>query len=361
MIPGPIEFETNVLQSMSEPTPSHLDPHFIDIFANSLKGFKEVCQTELGQVFIVAGTGTFAMEMAVANLIEQGDNVLVISTGYFGLRYAEILKRYGVNVDIVASETGDIVPMSVIEKHLKSKNYKLLTFTHVDTSTAVLNDAEAICKLATKYNVLSILDGVCSVAGEEIKQDDWGVDVVLTASQKAIGVPPGLALLSVSEKAIELFKKRQTPVPNYYADWNNWLPVMKAYQNKQTSYFGTPPVNLIIALEKSLDNILKEGLNTRFERHKHIATEIRIALKNLGLKMIPKRESIAANTLSAIFYPENMDASILKSINEKGVILAGGLLPELKNSYFRIGHMGATNESQMKTTLNAITAVIQEK
>ena len=136
---------------------------------------------------------------------------------------------------------------------------------------------------------------------------------------------------------------------------------MKAYQNKQTSYFGTPPVNLIIALEKSLDNILKEGLNTRFERHKHIATEIRIALKNLGLKMIPKRESIAANTLSAIFYPENMDASILKSINEKGVILAGGLLPELKNSYFRIGHMGATNESQMKTTLNAITAVIQEK
>ena len=345
---------------MSTPSISHTDADFIQTFANSLKLFKEVCQSKLGQAFIIAGSGTFAMDMAAANLIEQGDNVLVISTGYFGLRYAEILKRYGANVDILESEIGDIVPISVIETQLKSKNYKLLTFTHVDTSTAVLNDAESIGHLGTKYNVLTVLDGVCSIAAEEVKQDEWGIDVVLTASQKAIGVPPGLALLNVSQKAITKFEQRKKLVPNYYADWTNWLPIMKAYENKQAAYFATPPVNLIIALETSLNIILSEGLNNRFKRHKEIGNEMRVALKNLGLKMIPKSEEVSANTLSAPFFPNNIDASILKKISEKGVILAGGLLPSLKNLYFRIGHMGSTNKHELSRTLKAVKAALRE-
>ncbi|MCB9033774.1 MAG: alanine--glyoxylate aminotransferase family protein [Chitinophagales bacterium] len=360
MIPGPIEFENEVLQSMARPTLGHTDPDFITIFANSLKLFKAVCQTNLGQAFIIAGTGTFAMEMAIANLIEKGDEVLVISTGYFGLRYAEMLKRYGANVDILEAAMGNIVPMKDIEAQLKTKNYKLLTFTHVDTSTAVLNDAQAIGALCKKYNVLSVLDGVCSVAGEEIKQDEWEIDVVLTASQKAIGVPPGLALLSVSPKAIEVFNQRQSLVPNYYADWSNWLPIMKAYENKQAAYFATPPVNLIFALEESLNIILKEGLDVRFKRHKENGAEMRAALRNLGLKMIPKSEAVSANTLSAVFYPDNIDASILKLINEKGVVLAGGLLPDIKQQYFRIGHMGSTSNNELSITIKAITSALEE-
>lgn len=171
MIPGPIEFENEVMQCMSIPTPSHVYPDFIAAFSKSLKLLKEVCQSPSGQAFIIAGTGTLAMDMSAANLIETGDKALVVSTGYFGLRFAEILKRYGAEVDVLESEVGDIVAMDDIEQHLKSKSYKLLTFTHVDTSTAVLNDAKSIGALAKKYNVLSILDGVCSVAGEEIKQD----------------------------------------------------------------------------------------------------------------------------------------------------------------------------------------------
>ncbi len=256
MIPGPLEFESEVMLSMAVPTPSHVNPDFISVFSNSLKLLKAVCQSESGQAFIVAGTGTLAMGMAAANLIETGDKALVISTGYFGLRFAEILKRYGADVDILEAQVGDIVSMERIEEQLKSKKYKLLTFTHVDTSTAVLNNAKSIGALGKKYNVLTVLDGVCSVAGEEIKQEAWGIDAVVTASQKAVGVPPGLALLVASQNAMKTFEQRKTPVANYYGDWANWLPIMKAYENKQASYFGTPPVNLIMALEKSLQLIV---------------------------------------------------------------------------------------------------------
>ncbi|MFT5918071.1 MAG: alanine-glyoxylate transaminase/serine-glyoxylate transaminase/serine-pyruvate transaminase, partial [Bacteroidia bacterium] len=156
MIPGPIEFEHEVLQCMAVPTPSHVAPDFIATFSSSLKLMKEIWQCPSGQPFVVAGTGTLAMDMAAANLIEAGDNALVISTGYFGLRYAEILKRYGAKVDVLEAETGDVVALDVIEQQLKSKNYKLMTFTHVDTSTAVLNDAKSMGALGKKYDVLTV-------------------------------------------------------------------------------------------------------------------------------------------------------------------------------------------------------------
>lgn len=359
MIPGPIEFESEVMQSMAVPTPSHVDPDFISVFANSLKLLKAVCQSESGQAFIVAGTGTLAMDMAAANLIETGDKALVISTGYFGLRFAEILKRYGADVDILEAQVGDIVPMERIEEQLKSKKYKLLTFTHVDTSTAVLNDAKSIGALGKKYNVLTVLDGVCSVAGEEIKQEAWGIDVVVTASQKAVGVPPGLALLVASQNAMKAFEQRKTPVANYYGDWANWLPIMRAYENKQASYFGTPPVNLIMALEKSLQLIVKEGLENRFARHLRAGKAMRAAIRALGLELLSKNEAVASNTLTAPLYPSKIDAAtFLKEINQEGIILAGGLLPELKTKYFRIGHMGSVNKADLLATIGAIETVL---
>ncbi|PKH52373.1 alanine--glyoxylate aminotransferase family protein [Tenacibaculum sp. Bg11-29] len=359
MIPGPIEFESEVLQCMAIPTPSHVDPDFIDTFSNSLKLMKEVFQCPSGQAFIVAGTGTLAMDMAAANLIEAGDKALVISTGYFGLRYAEILKRYGAEVDILEAELGDIVSMERIEQQLKFKSYKLLTFTHVDTSTAVLNDAKSIGTLGKKHKVLTVLDGVCSVAAEEIKQEEWDIDVVLTASQKAVGVPPGLALLVASQNAIKAFEQRTSPVANYYGDWTNWLPVMKAYEDRKASYFGTPAVNLVIALEKSLQLIVKEGLDNRFNRHQRAGKAIRAAIEALGLGMLSKNEQVSANALSAPLYPSQMDpATFLQTVNQEGIILAGGLLPELKNNYFRIGHMGSVNKSDLLATIGAIETAL---
>lgn len=355
MIPGPIEFEPKVLQALATPTDSHVSPDFIETFANSLELMRKVWQSKTGQPFIMAGSGTLAMDMAVVNLIEPNDNVLVISTGYFGERYADICKRYGANVTILTTEVGDTVSLNDIEKELSTKNYKLLTITHVDTSTGVLVHPEPILKLAKKYNTLSILDGVCSVAGEEIKQDEWGIDVVFTASQKAIGVPPGLALLMVSEKAMSIFKNRKTPVSNYYADFTNWLPIMQAYESRNPSYFGTPPVNLIYALEVSLQQIISEGMEQRFLRHKKIATAFREAMIALGLKVLPTTKNSSANTLTATFYPENISGNdFLSEVSKNNIILAGGLLPSHKTQYFRVGHMGSVNSNDIIATITAI-------
>ncbi len=355
MIPGPIEFEPQVLRAMSVQTPSHVASNFIEVFGNCLDMMKEVWLAPSGQPFIVSGSGTLAMDMAAANLIENGDNALVISTGYFGNRFKDILDRYGANTTILTANIGDNVALEAIEKELKNKDYKLLTFTHVDISTGVFVDPKSIVSLAKKYNILSVLDGVCSVAGEEIRQEDWGIDVVLTASQKAIGVPPGLALLVASKKAINVWKNRKTQVSNYYADWKNWLPIMKAYQERRPSYFGTPPVNLIVALEKSLKIILKEGIEKRVEKHQKLASAFRLAIEALGLTILPNNTAKAANTLTAIYYPKEIDGSKFSaSMLNNDIIIAGGLHPEIKNNYFRVGHMGAISANDIIATLSAI-------
>jgi len=355
MIPGPIEFEPAVLRAMGEVTTSHVAPNFIETFGTCLDLMKTIWQSPKGQPFIVAGSGTLAMDMAVANLIEKGENALVISTGYFGERFKDILTTYGANVTILTAPIGETVSLKEIENELENKKYKLLTFTHVDTSTGVLVAPEPIAALARKHNVLSVLDGVCSVAGEEIQQDNWGIDVVFTGSQKAIGVPPGLALLVASEKAMLTFKNRKTPVQSYYADFKNWLPIMKAYQNRKPSYFGTPAVNLIRALEVSLKLINKEEITKKVSTNKKYAKAFQKAIEAIGLKMVPVSKKITANTLSAIYYPKEIDGNnFRKQVNVQGVIIAGGLHAEIKADYFRVGHMGALNITDIVATLSAI-------
>lgn len=359
MIPGPIEFEPAVLSAIGAPTTSHVAPNFIETFQQSLKMMREVWLSSDGQPFILAGSGTLAMDSPAANLIEPGDNALVLSTGYFGDRYADILKRYGANVDIIKSELGETIDTVLVENRLKQKKYKLLTFTHVDTSTAVRVDPKPLGELGKKYNVLTILDGVCSVAGEEIRMKEWSIDVVLTASQKAIGVPPGLALFLVSPKAMSIWKKRQTPVLNYYADWSNWLPIMEAYENGKPNYFGTPAVNLIWGLNISLQGILKEGIENVFKRHKKIASACHAALEALGLKMLPKSKDFASYTLSAPYYPDGINGpDFLSDIVSSGVILAGGLHPVNRTKYFRIGHMGAIKPGDLLETIGAIETAL---
>ncbi|MFA6125778.1 MAG: alanine--glyoxylate aminotransferase family protein [Bacteroidales bacterium] len=361
MIPGPIEFEPSVLRAMGSATTSHVVPNFIETFGHSLEMMKEVWQCPTGQPFILSGSGTLAMDSAASNLVEQGDRVLVLSTGYFGDRFADILTRYGADVLVLKAETGGVVHPDLVEDELKKREYKLLLFTHVDTSTAVLVDPVPIGELGLKYGVLTILDGVCSVAGEEIRQEEWGIDVVITASQKAIGVPPGLALMVVSPKAMNVWKARKTQVGSYYSDWSHWLPVMESYENRKPSYFGTPAVNLVAALEVSLQIILNEGLGTRFERHRKTGSAFRYGLRALGLDQVPVNDLVASNTLSAPLYPDGISGTqLLPLISEAGVILAGGLLPGLKDKYFRIGHMGSVNLGDMVTTMSAIESGLRK-
>jgi len=361
MIPGPIEFDAEVLQAMGAPTNSHVAPDFIERFGHALEMMREVWMCPSGQPFIIAGSGTLAMDLAGANLTEPGDKVLVLSTGYFGERFAELFRRYGAQVKVLRAEPGQVVPFIKIEEELAKGDYKILSFTHVDTSTAVRVDARSIGQLGKKFGLITILDGVCSVAGEEIYQEEWGLDVVLTASQKAIGVPPGLALLVASPKAMDAWKNRKEPVSNYYADWTNWLPIMQAYESRKPSYFGTPAVNLIEALEVSLTQLLAEGMNNRFARHKRLANALRSAFAALGLRQIPIDDELAANTLSAPYYPEGVAGpELLKEINQAGIIVAGGLHVDLKAKYFRIGHMGIVNENDILSTIGALESALHK-
>ena len=355
MIPGPIESTPEVLQAMGTATTSHVAPDFIEAFATALKRMREVLMAPSGQPFVIAGSGTLAMEMTAANLIEPGDKALVVNTGVFGDRFAEILERHGAVVKHVSAPgLGDVPPISEIKARLGEGGYRMMTITHVDTSTGVVADVERLAALGREHDVLVAVDGVCSVAGEELRQEEWGVDVVITGSQKAIGVPPGLALVVAGSRAMDVFRRRTAPGVNYYADWSKWLPIMKAYEAREPSYFGTPPVNLVWALNTSLGQILEEGLNVRFERHRMISRAMKEAVTALGMSQVPVRGDIAANTLTAPYFPDGVDRSVLGHMKEAGVVLAGGLHPEIKERYFRIGHMGAVDGADVRVTIGAV-------
>ncbi|MGQ9599029.1 MAG: pyridoxal-phosphate-dependent aminotransferase family protein [Anaerolineae bacterium] len=355
MIPGPIEFEPAVLAALGAPTTSHLDPAFIETFGQALERMRQVFCCLDGQPFILAGSGTLAMDMAGANLTEPGDRVLVVNTGYFSDRFAALLERYGAEITQVRAPVGGRPSLEEVEEALKRHRFKFMTVTHVDTSTGVITDVQGLAALARQYETLIVVDGVCSVAGEELPMSDWGVDVALTASQKAIGVPPGLALLVAGPRAMAAFRRRTSPVRNYYADWTQWLPIMESCEARKPSYFGTPPVNLIWALNVSLGQILAEGMEARVARHRALGQACQQAIQALGLGQVPLQPEYAAHTMTAPRYPSGINgAELLARIREAGVVLAGGLHPAIRTEYFRIGHMGAARLGDVLTTIGAI-------
>jgi alanine-glyoxylate transaminase/serine-glyoxylate transaminase/serine-pyruvate transaminase len=355
MIPGPIEFTPAVMRAMGMPTASHVAPNFIQVFGQALERLRQVFLCPAGQPFVVAGSGTLAMEMAAANLIEPGDRALVVNTGVFGDRFAAILERFGATVtQVCAPAIGDAPAIEEVEAALQDGDFKLMTITHVDTSTAVAADVKSLAALGQQHGVLVVVDGVCAVAGEEMRQEEWGIDLALTASQKAIGVPPGLALIVAGPRAMEAYRQRERPAGSFYADWEQWLPIMEAYEARRPSYFGTPPVNLIWALNISLAQILAEGIEARSARHQRLSRAVKSAVAALGLKQVPVSPERGAVTLTAAYYPDGVDSALLGQIGSAGVILAGGLHPAIKDRYFRIGHMGAVNESDVLATVGAI-------
>jgi alanine-glyoxylate transaminase/serine-glyoxylate transaminase/serine-pyruvate transaminase len=180
MIPGPIEFTPEVMRAMGMPTTSHVAPNFVEAFGQALERMREVFLCPSGQPFVVAGSGSLAMDMAAANLVEPGDRALVVNTGYFGDRFGAILERYGATVTYAdAPAVGDAPALGDVEAVLKKGSYKVMTITHVDTSTAVCADVKGLAALGSEYGVLTIVDGVCSVAGEELRQEEWGTGRLL--------------------------------------------------------------------------------------------------------------------------------------------------------------------------------------
>jgi len=357
MIPGPIQFDHEVVRALSKMTCSHVDPEFREIFGDTLRGFRQIFRSE-GQPFVIAGSGTLAMEMAATNVIQRGEKALVVNNGVFGDRFVSIFKAHGIDVDQIQTEWGKAADPAEIREKLESDDYKVITVTHVDTSTGIANDLEAIGNVVKDFETLYIVDAVCSLAGQRLYQDKYHVDVCLSGSQKALGVPPGLALLCFNQKAFDAHAKLKQPVECFYTSIDNWLPIMQAYERGDPSYFATPAVNLIFALHESVKQILSEGMEARFARHEKLAAMMRRGLNEMEFTLVPE-DGWAANTMSAVYHNGIADADFRRQLAQEGVVVAGGL-GKLKGKIFRIGHMGAVNKNDIAATLTAIQRTIEE-
>ncbi|HET9229402.1 MAG TPA: aminotransferase class V-fold PLP-dependent enzyme, partial [Thermoanaerobaculia bacterium] len=303
MIPGPVELSPAVLDAASGPPLSHISPRLIEAFGSSLERMRRVWQADdSSQPFLLAGSGTLAMEVAAANLIEPGERALVVNTGFFSERMVEILRRNGAEVVQVTAPVGDAPsPEQIREILAGSTPFKALFATHVDTSTGVRVDPEPLCRLAREMGILSIFDGVCAAAGERFDMAGWDADLYFTASQKAIGLPPGLALMVASERALAIRAGRKSSPPPLYLDWESWLPIHRSYEERKPSYFATPATSLVMALEAGLGEILDLGIEARIETHARTAAALRNAWKALGLRSVP-RENVTGNTLSVLLF-----------------------------------------------------------
>lgn len=344
MIPGPIEFSDEVLYAMLTPSQAHTSPEFVATFQSVLSNLRKLFQSadKAAQPYVLAGSGTLGWDVAAANLVQKDDKVLVLLTGFFSDSFADCLRVYDVNVDVLTAPIGDVVPLADIEKQLKAESYKAITITHVDTSTSVVSDVEAIAAVVKKVSpeTLIIVDGVCSIGVEDLKFDDWGIDFALTASQKAIGVPAGLSIFFASARAVEKALARQKD-STFFASLKRWTPIMKAYESGSGAYFATPAVQAITALKVSLDEIVSEGLSARLAKQEETSTKFKKDMELLGLRILPVNHSVAAHGLTAVYFPENVNGGdLLAKLASKGFTVAGGIHKALVGKYFRVGHMG---------------------
>lgn len=347
MIPGPTPVPPVVTAAMSMPIIGHRTENFAQMHEQIVKKVQKVFQTK-NDLFIITNTGTGALEMAIANTVNPGDKVLALITGNFGERFTNIAKAYGGDVIEVNFGYGNDVNLNVVKGEMeKNPDIKVVLATQNETSTGVCNDIEGIGALVAKTPALLLVDGVSGVGGIEIKMDEWGIDMLCTASQKAFMLPPGLAMVSVSDKAWEVSNKNKSP--RFYFS----LPAFKkVYDKWNTAY--TPSVSLFYGLNASLDMMLAEGLENVYERHAILARATRAAVRALGLKLLAE-DRCASNVLTGVWGPENIGADELRKIikNNYGVTFAGGQGP-VKGKIFRIAHMGFCDKMDVVIAVSAL-------
>jgi len=371
MIPGPVEISPAVAAAAARPPRGHLDPVFIESFGAALGDLRSVWLAAPGsQSFAVPGGGTLAMEAAATNLVAAGERALVISTGVFGDRMAVMLRRRGAEVEVLAAPPGAAPTAADAEAALaravaRERPFKALFATHVDTSTGVRIAPAGFARAARRHGALSAFDGVCATAGERFEMAEWEADLYFTAAQKALGLPPGLALWVAGERALEARRALPAPPP-LSLDWEAWRPVMEAYEARRPAYFSTPATTLVAALAVGLAELLAEApaaaeaMARVWSRHERAARSLRAAFRALGLAPVPVSPELEASTLSALRFPAGRGGELVAAIGARGVAVAGGLHPALAGTYFRVGHMGSVTRrpEALARTIAAIAGAL---
>ena len=350
--PGPTPCPDEVLQAMGNPMINHRGPEFYDLIQGLTEKLKQVYMTK-ERLFILTASGTGALEATVVNTLSPGDKVLAVSTGYFGDRFADLARAYGTDVIKLDVEWGLPADPDTVRQALRQQQgIKAVMITHNETSTGVVNDLESIATVVkSESDALLLVDAVSSLASIPLSTDQWRCDVVATASQKGLMVPPGLSFVSVSEEG---WKARESAkIPRFYFDFSATQRYLERGQNP-----WTPGVSLLYGLDTALNMILEEGLNNVFDRHVRIRDFTRAGIRSLGLELLAE-ETYASSTVTAVKVPTDVDAGKLSEIlrTEYSVVLAGGQ-GTLQGKIFRIGHMGKVTEEDITEVLGSLEAVL---
>lgn len=356
MIPGPTPVPAKVLEGLMAPPIGHRTPEFAEIIKEVTESIKEIYQTK-NDLFILTSSGTGAMEAAVANFVNSGEKAVIMDNGNFGERWVKICNRYGVEAEVISGPWGEQADPKALENHLsndKNGEIKAIFITHNETSTGVLNDVKALRKAAENHPALFIVDSVSGMAADPLKVDEWKLDVVVSGSQKAYMIPPGLAFVSVSDKAWAASDKVKNP--RFYFDLR---AAKKSFDEKYNTPY-TPATNLVLGLQCSLKMMKEEGLENIYKRHNEFKNIVRGAVKALGLELLAS-DAAASSSVTAIKKPDYIDVKDITKImrTKHNIVMAGGQ-GKLKNDIFRIGHLGYVNVNDIIVTIACLEMTLKK-
>ena len=367
MIPGPVPVIPRIREAMSRPMISHRGDEFTQMYGEIVENLKNVFQTR-NDLFVLSGSGTCAMEAAVGNIIKGTNGTgepemgcVTIANGKFGERFTEIAERYVAGADALTPvhfKWGHPIELEQVKEALENNpNPKVVTMAHNETSIGMLNPAKEVGKLVKKHDAVFVLDCITSIGGDDVPVDGFGADIAIVGSQKCLGTPPGLAALSISEKAWDLMEAN--PSRPYYQDL---VAYKKSFKKNQTPY--TPAVPLFFALHEALEIIKEEGMAKRIKRHRTLSKAVRAAVTALGLSLFPKLNEVSnySNTVTAINMPLERgitDDQLRGGMRKKGVVVSGGQA-ELKGKIFRIASMGNITSTEILETLEVLEQVLTE-
>ncbi len=346
LTPGPIEVPAEVLEALARPVLHHRSPEFSDLFARVQGRLREVFRTE-HEVLVLTASGTGAFESAVVNLLSPGEPVVAVSHGEFGERWQKLATAYGADVHAVRYEWGAEPRPADISSAIRESGARVAFVVHSETSTGVVSDLQPLAAACREAGAICVVDAVSSLGAVPLEMDAWGIDVVVTGSQKALMCPPGLAFVAASPHARE--RARTAGLPRFYFDWDR----ASAAAAKGSTPF-TPAVSTVVALDRSLELLLDEGLEHAFARHRALGFACRAGLAALGLELYSPDHERAA-VLTAALTPEGIDAVALRLAlrDRHGITIAGGH-GDLTHRLFRLGHIGHVGIDEVRCALHAI-------
>jgi alanine-glyoxylate transaminase/serine-glyoxylate transaminase/serine-pyruvate transaminase len=340
--PGPSMVHPRVLRAMSSPVVGHLDPYFLKIMDRTQELLRYIFQTENLISIPVSGTGSAAMEMAIANFVEPGLPVLICINGYFGERLFDMATRYGGDVEAIYRPWGEVFDPQEVEEALKSHPAKVVAIVHAETSTGAQQPLEEIAQIVHERGGILIVDAVTSLGGIPVRVDELGIDICYSGTQKCLSVPPGLGPITVGPRGREYLSQRKVPVANWYLD----LTLIEKYWGDERTYHHTAPISSVYSLYEGLRIIAEEGIENSWERHKQNAELLWEGLEDLGLELhVPKEHRLVS--LTTVRVPEGVDELEVRKrlLKEYNIEIAGGL-GELKGKVWRIGLMGYSSRKE---------------